>query len=86
MIPSIAIVHVERPQHRAIRLWLPLFLLWIPLLILSPVILLVIVVLAMVGQVNPFSAIAAFWSLAWNLGGTDVRVATQGERVVVRVL
>ena len=86
MIPSIAIVHVERPHHRAIRLWLPLFLLWIPLLIVSPVILLVIIVVAMVGQVNPLRAIATFWSLAWNLGGTDIRVATQGERVVVRVL
>lgn len=86
MIPNIAIVHVNYPHGPNFRLWLPLFLLWIPLLILSPVILLVIVVVAMVGQVNPFSAIAAFWSLAWNLGGTDVRVATQGERVVVRVL
>jgi hypothetical protein len=86
MIPSIAIVHVERPQHRAIRLWLPLFLLWIPLLILSPVILLVIVVVALAGQVSPWRALSAFWSLAWNLSGTDVRVATQGERVLVRVL
>lgn len=86
MMPSIAIVDVQQPSGRRFHLWLPLFLLWIPLLILAPLILLVVLALCLVGRVSPWQAIATFWSLAWSLSGTDVRVTAEGRRVVVRVL
>lgn len=86
MTPSIAIVHVQNPHWRGIRLWLPLFLLWIPLALLVPLILLVIFAACFAGQISPWRAIAAFWSLLTSLPGTDVRVAANGNNVTVRIL
>lgn len=86
MIPSLAIVHVENPQSRGIRLWLPLFLLWIPVILLSPLILLVLLAVCIVGRINPLRAIAAFWAISCSLPGTDVRVCSDGNRVTVRIL
>lgn len=86
MTPSIAVVHVQTPEWRGCRIWLPLFLLWIPLILLSPLILLVIVVTCLALRVNPWRAIAAFWALSCSLPGTDVRVVSEGTRVVVRIL
>lgn len=86
MIPTLALVHVEQPSGRRIHLWLPLFLLWILLLILSPLILLLVLVYGLAGQVSPWRVITSFGSLLWNLSGTEVRVAAEGRRVMVRVL
>ena len=86
MTPNIAIVQVENPHWRGIRIWLPLFLLWIPLILLSPLILLVVLAVCLVGRVNPFRAIAAFWAISCSLPGTDVRVCSEGNKVTVRIL
>jgi hypothetical protein len=86
MTPNIAIVRVQNPHWRGIRLWVPLFLLWIPLILLSPLILLVVFVACLVGRVNALRAIAAFWALSCSLPGTDVRVSTDGNHVMVRIL
>jgi hypothetical protein len=86
MTPNIAIVHVENPHWRGIRLWVPLFLLWIPLVLLSPLIFLVVLGVCLAGRVNPWCAIAAFWGIVCSLPGTDVRVCADGNRVTVRIL
>jgi hypothetical protein len=86
MTPNFAVVHVQTPGWCGCRLWLPLFLLWIPLVLLSPIILLVIVVTCLALRVNPWRAIAAFWAISCSLPGTDVRVVSEGTRVLVRVL
>ncbi len=86
MTPNIAIVHVENPHWRGLRLWLPLFLLWIPLVLLSPLIFLVVLGVCLVGRIDPRRAIAAFWAIARSLPGTDVRVCADGNRVTVRIL
>lgn len=86
MTPNIAIVHVQNPHWRGIRLWVPLFLLWIPLIALSPLILLVLVGVCLAGRINPMDAIAAFWALSCSLPGTDVRVCSDGNHVTVRIL
>jgi hypothetical protein len=86
MTPSIAIVRIQSPHWRGFRLWVPLFLLWIPLILLAPLILLVILAACLAGQINPWSAIATFWSLLTSLSGTDVRVAANGSHVTVRIL
>jgi hypothetical protein len=80
MTPNIAIVRVQNPNWRGIRLWVPLFLLWIPL------ILLVVFVACLVGRVDALRAIAAFWALSCSLPGTDVRVSTDRNHVMVRIL
>ena len=86
MTPSIAIVHIENPHWRRIRLWLPLFLLWIPLLLLSPVILIVIAGLSLVAGISPMGAISTFWGILCGLRGTEVRVAADGNKIFVRIL
>jgi hypothetical protein len=86
MTPSIALVHIETPQQRPIRLWLPLFLLWIPLLLLAPFILLLILVVCIVGQINPWHAISTFWAILCSLPGTEVNVRADGNHVRVKIL
>ena len=90
MIPNLAIIHLDNPHWRPFwrhtRLWIPLFLLYIPLLLLSPLILLVVVIVSCMGRVNPFRAIATFWSIWCALRGTDVRVAADNNHIAVRIL
>jgi hypothetical protein len=86
MIPNLAVVHVQNPYWRGIRLWLPLFLLWIPVLLLAPVILLVVLIVCVALRVNPWRAIAAFWAILCSLPGTDVRLQADGNNVLVRIL
>lgn len=86
MTPNIGFLHIEGAHGHGLRLWLPLFLLWIPLVLLAPLILLVILGLCLAGRVNPWKAIATFWAISCSLPGTDVRVETQGKRVLVRLL
>jgi hypothetical protein len=84
--PNIAIVQVQSPHWRGCKLWLPLFLLWIPLILLSPLILLVILIACWLGRVNFIRAIGAFWAISCGLPGTDVRVSSQDNKVLVRIL
>ncbi|HEY6445530.1 MAG TPA: hypothetical protein VIY53_03655 [Acidobacteriaceae bacterium] len=90
MIPNIAIVHIDTPGWRRIwrrnHLWIPIFLLWIPFLILLPFILLVVIIAALVGRLNPWTVIRTLWGLLCALPGTDVRVVAEGNLVMVRIL
>ena len=86
MTPNVALVSIEYPRRRTVRLWLPLFLLWIPLVFLSPLILVVVLAVCLVGRVSPWQAIATFWAITCSLPGTDVRVCADGNRVTVRIL
>jgi hypothetical protein len=86
MIPSIAVVHVHHPHWRTLRLWLPLFLLWIPTLFLAPLVLLVLLIVCLVGRVSFFRAVGVCWAILSSLPGTDVRVSTDGNRILVRIL
>jgi len=86
MTPNIAIVHVNFPHGPNFRLWLPLFLLWIPAILLAPFILLVLLIVCLAGGISFWQSITTFWALLCGLSGTDVRVATEGNRVLVRIL
>ena len=88
MTPNIAIIHVQNPEWhwRGFKLWVPLFLLWIPLLLFSPILLLVLFGLSIVGRVDPFRALKIFWDIMCSLPGTDVRVSADSNKVLVRIL
>ena len=86
MIPNIAIVHVNYPHGPNFRLWLPLFLLWIPALLLAPFVLVVLLVACVCVGVSFWKSVSAFWAIVCSLPGTDVRVTTEGNRVLVRIL
>lgn len=86
MTPSIAIVHVQYPHGPNFRLWLPLFLLWIPMILVAPFLLLVLFVVCLVMRIPFWRSIHTFWSILCSLPGTDVRVSTEDNRVLVRIL
>jgi hypothetical protein len=86
LTPNIAIVQVNCVHGRSFRLWLPLLLLWIPAILLAPFILLALIIARLISGVPLWRSIATFWALLSSLPGTDVRVATEGNRVVVRIL
>jgi len=72
------------------RLWLPLFLLWIPLglllLLLSPILFIVVCAMSIATGVGPLRVVRIFWDILSSLRGTDVRVAANGNKVLVRIL
>jgi hypothetical protein len=84
--PNIAIVHVNHAHGPNFRLWLPLFLLWVPAILLAPFILLALLIACLLARLPFWRSIASFWSLVCSLPGTDVRVTTEGNRVLVRIL
>jgi hypothetical protein len=86
MTPNVAIIHIDNPHWRGLHLWLPLFLLWIPVLLLSPLILLVLLAVCIVGRVSFWQAISTFWRIVGGLPGTDIHVCTDGNTVRVRIL
>lgn len=86
MIPTVAVIQVENPHRRGFRFWVPLIMLWLPLLILSPLFLLVLLVVCLLGRVNPWRAITTFWGILWSLPGTHVHVFSHQNQVLVRIL
>ena len=86
MTPNFAIVHVNYLYGPNFRLWLPLFLLWVPAILLAPFILLALLIACAISRVRFWKCVSAVWALLCSLPGTDVRVATDGNRVLVRIL
>ena len=76
MIPNVAIVRIQSLHWRGFRIWIPLFLLWIPVLLAC----------CIAGGIDFFTVITTFWGLLTGLRGTDVRVASNGSHVTVRIL
>ena len=86
MTPNIAIVHVNYPHGPNFRLWLPLFLLWIPGLLLAPFVLVIQLIACIFLGIPFWASVSTFWAVLSSLPGTDVRVTTEGNRVLVRIL
>jgi hypothetical protein len=84
--PNFAVVHLNFPHGSNFRLWLPLFLLWIPALLLAPFVLVVLLVACVCVRVSFWKSGSAFWAIVCSLPGTDVRVTTEGNHVLVRIL
>jgi len=86
MTPNFAVVGVETPEWHMPRLWVPLFLMWIPVILLSPLIFLVLAVVAIFTRNTIWRIIAIFWNILSSLPGTDIRVTAHANHVVVRIL
>ncbi len=86
MTPNFVIIAIQTAHWRTPRLWIPLFLLWIPIILLSPIIFLVLVAVAIAARTNTWHLIALVWGIVTALPGTDVRVHTEGNKVIVRIL
>jgi hypothetical protein len=86
MIPNLAIVHWHGQRGPNFRVWLPLFLLWIPAVVMAPLILPLLIIGCLVFKISFWRLIATFWALLCSLPGTDVQVAAEGSRVLVRIV
>lgn len=86
MTPNIAVVHVNHLHGPNFRLWLPLFLLWIPTILLAPFVLILLAIVCLAMDVPFWRSMATFWAILCSLPGTDVRVSTEGNRVLLRIL
>jgi hypothetical protein len=97
MTPNFAVIGIQTPRWRGPNLWVPVFLFWIPALLLSPLILLVMLAVWLVGRitvrgfrldggVNPWRVIAILWGILCALPGTHIRVSTHDAQVQVRIL
>jgi hypothetical protein len=97
MTPNFAVIGINTPHFHLPRLWLPVFLLWIPAILLSPLILLALVAVWLVGRItvqgvrlnagiDPWRVIAILWGILCALPGTDVRVSAHDAQIQVCIL
>lgn len=87
MIPLVGVVSWRRwPHSRSFRLWVPLFLLWLLLLPLALLALPVLFIVCLVSRVNPFEAIATFWSLCAGFRDTHIEIDNGEALVLIRIL
>ncbi len=85
MIPCLAMVRVGQ-QHRAVKLWLPLFLLW-------PLLLPVVVVFAVAGAivaraygVGALGVLRTAWQLVSGWRGTHIEIDSPEMTLQVRFI
>jgi len=86
MTPNFAIIGIQTPHWHTPRLWIPLFLLWIPIVLLSPILFLVLVAVAIAARTSIWRLIAIVWGIVTAFPGTDVRIHTEGNNVIVRIV
>ncbi len=85
MIPLFLVVSIRAQGQRRFRLWLPLVLIW---LLLSPLLLVAIPVVMIVGALAGMNPFAALWNLLavfCALAGTHVEVEAPDASVLVHV-
>jgi len=85
MIPMLAVLRIERPPRRVLRLWLPLFLFWLLALPIAVVALPVVALVLLVLRRNPLRLFAAYWNLLNGISGTHVEMRKPRASVYVHV-
>ena len=87
MIPLVGVISVRHwPRSRSFRLWIPLFLLWLLLLPFVVLALPVFIVVCLLCRVNPFQAIATFWSIFAGFRDTHIEINNRDALVLIRIL
>jgi hypothetical protein len=87
MIPQVGVIDVKHwPRSRSFRLWIPLFVVWLLLLPFAILLLPVFLVVCLVGRVNPFQALATFWSIFAGVRDTHIEIDNPEALVLIRIL
>ena len=86
MTPNFAVIGIDTPGFHMPRLWFPVFLLWIPVILLSPLIFLVLVVIAVFTHNTIWRIIAISWAVLAGLTGTNIHVNAPDAKILVRLL
>ena len=80
-----AVLRVERPQRRSVRLWLPLFFVWLLALPVAIVVLpLAALVLIAYGR-NPLRLFAAWWNVLSAVSGSHIEMQRRQKHVYLHV-
>ena len=74
MIPFAADVSIRNGRHREWQLWIPLAILWILLAPLVAILLPFFCIACLIGDIDPFRAIAVVWRILTSLGDTEISV------------
>jgi len=85
MIPLMAVLRVERPERRRVRLWLPLFLLWLLALPVLVVALPVVAVILIAYRRNPLRIFGAYWQVLGAIPGSHIEMNRRGRHVYLHV-
>lgn len=85
MIPLMAVLRVERPARRRVRLWLPLFLLWLLVLPVLIVTLPIVAVIQLAYRRNPLRLFAAYWRVLSAIPGSHIEMNRRGRHVYLHV-
>ena len=85
MPPMLMILRLRTRRGRAVRLWLPLFLLWLLVLPLLLVALPIVLVACAAMRINPFLWIAIVWRLLNAVCGTHIEIDTPRAFVFMHV-
>jgi hypothetical protein len=87
MIPLVGVINVKHwPRSRSFCLWIPLFLVWLLLLPFAILLLPVFFVVCLFCRVNPFQAIATFWSILAGFRDTHIEIDNREALVLIRIL
>jgi uncharacterized RDD family membrane protein YckC len=85
MMPQLVTLRVERPEHRPIRIWIPVLPV---LLVFSPIVVLAVlgaVVACVIFQINVIAALAGGWRVICALPGSRLDMAEDRMGVLVTI-
>lgn len=85
MPPLFLQIHVLNKLGREIRLWIPLFILWLLMLPFAVIILPVLLITAVVLDMDPFPALGATLRILSSLRGSHLEVDSHDASVFVHV-
>lgn len=81
MIPWFLKIHIEGPNKKYRKIWIPLLLIYIPVLILmivfSPLLIIGFIVLLIVKGINMFKAIPVFFTILTSSDGFLIDISSQ---------
>ena len=83
MMPQLLTVRVKRPDHRPLRIWVPILpvaLMFSPLVVLAVV---GVIVACCMYHVSVLRALGTGWRIAWALSGARFDIEQGGTAVLV---
>ncbi len=86
MPPLLMQIHVTGRQGRALRLWVPLFLVWILLLPFAVILLPFLFIVCAAADLDPVEAMSSVMAVLASLSGTHVEVDAPDASVFFHIL
>ncbi len=85
MIPWLLDMRVEWAAGKAMRLWIPLFVVWVLLLPVALLLLPFFLIGCLVLRMNPFVLLTTSWQMLMGFRGLQVEMAGRESAVMIRI-